>query len=116
MSEFGSLDFAADKELALLKIGRETADSVFTGVSCLSPARGTTSLTRPTSAASLADMRCPVSSMAMALRNGICRCSRVMPPSSGMRPSRASGRPKLASSQATAMSQPSTISKPPPSA
>lgn len=40
VSEFGSLDFSTDKELALLKIGRETADSVFAGVSCLSPARG----------------------------------------------------------------------------
>ena len=43
-------------------------------------------------------MRWPVSIMPMAWRNGIWRCSSVMPPSSGMRPTRASGRPKLASS------------------
>ena len=61
-------------------------------------------------------MRRPVSSMPIAWRNGIWRCSSVMPPSSGRRPTRASGRPKLASSAATMMSQPSTISKPPPSA
>ena len=54
--------------------------------------------------------------MPIAWRNGIWRCSSVMPPSSGSRPTRGSGRPKLASSQATTMSQPSTISKPPPSA
>ena len=33
--------------------------------------------------------------MPIAWRNGIWRCSSVMPPSSGMRPTRGSGRPKL---------------------
>ena len=49
-------------------------------------------------------------------RTAICRCKSVIPPSSGIRPTRVSGRPKLASSHATTMSQPSTISKPPPNA
>ena len=81
-----------------------------------SSARGTTSLISPSASASAALMRLPVSIMPMALRNGICRCNSVMPPSSGKRPTSASGRPKLASSQATTMSQPSTISNPPPKA
>lgn len=42
VSGFGSLDFAADKELELLRIGRETADSAFRGVGCINPARGST--------------------------------------------------------------------------
>src|SRR6185369_6095381 len=79
-------------------------------------ARGTTSLIRPSSSARAAEMRLPVNSMPMACRYGIWRCNKVMPPSSGMRPTSGSGSPKLASSQATTMSQPSTISKPPPSA
>ena len=39
-------------------------------------------------------MRRPVSSMPIARRCGTCRCSSVMPPSSGRRPTRGSGRPK----------------------
>ena len=39
-----------------------------------------------------------------------------MPPSSASRPTRGSGRPNVAFSAATTMSQPSTISMPPPSA
>src|SRR5439155_16663604 len=56
-------------------------------------ASGTTSLTRPSRCASLAVMRRPVSSMAIAVLSGIDRASRCMPPSSAIRPTRGSGKP-----------------------
>ena len=65
--------------------------------------------------ASAARKRRPVSSIPIA--NGSAAGGSIdMPPSSGSRPTRASRNPKLAFSAATTMSQPSTISKPPPSA
>ena len=84
--------------------------------SALSSARGTTALTRPKRRASAAEIRRPVSSMPMAWREEIWRCRSTMPPSSGRRPTRASGRPNVASSAAMMRSHPKAISRPPPSA
>ena len=66
--------------------------------------------------ASAAGMRRPVISSSSAMPNGTSRPMRCVPPAPGMMPRATSGRPKLAVSEATRMSQAIAVSQPPPRA
>ena len=81
----------------------------------LSSARGTTWLTRPTSAARTALNRRPVRPISRAMAWGM-RSGRRVPPPAANSPRLTSGRPKRAWSAATTRSQLSTSSIPPPTA
>ena len=78
------------------------------------PPAGATSLTKPSSKPSLAETCRAVRIMPIARFSPICRGRRCKPPASAARPTRGSGKAKVAFSDAMIRSQASAISKPPP--